>query len=259
MTGGTPASALYVGTVRHRRFAVPPHAFSYPVFQAWLDLDEVPALARTVRWFSHNRFGFASLRDRDHLGTADRPVREKLARVVERHGARLPGGPVRLLTNLRTFGYLFNPVSFFYCHAPDGRLGLVVAEVNNTFGETHCYVLDRLEPAGRAVRAWADKVFHVSPFLGMQARYRFTLGLGADTLVVHIDDEGPEGKLLDATLTLRRRPFTSRELGRALLRYPLMPMQVTALIHFEALRLWRKRARFHRKPAPPPRLLEDAE
>jgi len=259
VSGEALASALYAGTVRHRRLAAPAHAFTYPVFQAWLDLDEIPLLARTVKWFSHNRFGLASFCDRDHLGTADRPVRDKLQRVVERHGARLPDGPVRLLTNLRTLGYLFNPVSFFYCHDPEGRLALVVAEVNNTFGETHCYVLDRLEPVGRAVRAEADKVLHVSPFLGMQARYRFTLGLPADTLVVHIDDEGPDGKLLDATLALRRRPFTSRELGRALLRYPLMPVQVIALIHFEALRLWRKRARFFRKPAPPPRLLEDAE
>lgn len=259
MTGAPLASALFAGTVRHRRFSAPRHAFSYPVFQAWLDLEEIPLLARTVRWFSHNRFGFASFRDRDHLGTADRPVRDKLERVVARSGARLPHGPVRVLTNLRTFGYLFNPVSFFYCYEPSGQLGLVVAEVNNTFGETHCYVLDRLEPAGRAVRAEADKVFHVSPFLGMQARYRFTLGLPGDTLVVHIDDEGPDGKLLDATLALRRRPFTSRELGRVLLRYPLMPVQVIALIHFEALRLWRKRAPFQRKPAPPPSLLEDAE
>ena len=210
-----------------------------------------------MRGFSHNRFNLATFNDRDHLGTARLPLREKLAGVLQRHGVTLPSGPVQVLTGLRVLGYVFNPVSFFYCHEADGQLALVVAEVNNTFGETHCYVLDRLDPVGRAVRAEADKVFHVSPFQGMQARYRFTLGLPGETLVVHIDTMGPDGTLLDATLTLRRRPFTSGELARALLLYPLMPMQVIALIHWHALRLWRKKAQFHRKPTPPPRLLED--
>ena len=233
-------SAIYRGTVRHRRFATPGHTFTTPIFQAWLDLDELGRLHRETRGFSHNRFNLASFCDRDHLGTARLPVRDKLARVLERHGVTLPAGAVRVLTGLRVLGYVFNPVSFFYCYQADERLALVVAEVNNTFGETHCYVLDHLRPAGRAVQAEAEKVFHVSPFQGMQARYRFTLGQPGETLVVHIDDEGPDGKLLDATLTLRRRPFTSGELARALLRYPLMPMQVIALIHWHALKLWRQ-------------------
>lgn len=250
-------SAIYRGTVRHRRFAAPEHAFATPIFQVWLDLDELGRLHRETRGFSHNRFNLASFDDRDHLGTARLPVREKLARFLARHGLTLPSGPVRVLTGLRVLGYVFNPVSFFHCYQADERLALVVAEVNNTFGETHCYVLDHLDPVGGAVRAEAEKVFHVSPFQGMQARYRFILGRPAETLVVHIDDEGPDGRLLDATLTLRRHPFTSGELARALARYPLMPSQVITLIHWHALRLWRKKAPFHRKPTPPPRLLED--
>ncbi len=247
------ASALYVGSLRHRRFRPRAHAFRYGVYHALLDLDELDALDRDVRGFGHNRPAVTTFHDTDHLGDLDLPVREKLSRWLDAQGVALPPGPVRLLTNLRVLGHVFNPVSWFFCHDAEGRLVLVVAEVNNTFGETYCYLLDDLERIGaHTVRAGRQKVFHVSPFMDIpDHRYRFTIRPPAERVAVQMDVADAEGVLFDATLAEQRRPFTTAVLWRALLRYPLMPLVTVVLIHWQALRLLAKRVPVFRKPPPP--------
>lgn len=247
------ASAIYVGNVRHRRRRPTPHAFRYRTYHVLLDLDELPRLDREVRGFAYGR-GLAAFSDRDHFGPQDVPVRAKLERWLASEGVSLPAGPVRVLTNLRVLGHVFNPVSWWFCHHPDGALALVVAEVHNTFGEAHGYVLDDLRRgAGDTWEAEAAKVFHVSPFLPIDGlRYRFTFVPPGSRVLAHIDVEDGEGPLFDATQTGRYRPLTSRSLARVLLTHPLETLRTVALIHLQALRLWRLRVPFHRKPPPPP-------
>lgn len=259
-----PGSGIYRGTVRHRRLRPSGYAFEHGVYHVVLDLDELPTLDRRVRLFAHNRRGLTTFHDTDHLGLADRPVRDKLAEWVAAQGHELPDGPVLLWTNLRVLGYVFNPVSWFHCHDRDGVLRMVVAEVHNTFGDTYAYLLTDLEPVGGgSLRARTAKVFHVSPFMDVDGDYAFTVRPIDDRAFVHMDvlrgaahdlaDGDPDAwRLFEATLDERRRPFTTSELARALLRYPLVTLRTIVLIHLHAVRLWRRRGvRFFRRPQPP--------
>jgi len=244
----THASALYVGTVRHRRHAAPGHAFSHRVWYALFDLDELPLLAARVRGFAHNHFSLASFNDSDHLGPQARPVRAKLHDWLAAAGVAEAPARVELLTQPRVLGLAFNPVSLFYCRDRDGRLRQVVAEVNNTFGEAFCYLL---EADGAAVRQEADKRFHVSPFQPLAGSYAFRLTPPGERLEVTIALARDGRPALDATLSLERRPLTAVNLRRAVLRAPHAGLRNLVLIHFQALRLWLKRAPFYPKPEAP--------
>ena len=245
------ASALYVGTVRHRRYRPRHHALRYRTYHALIDVDELPLLDRQVRGFGYRRAALTTFHDVDHFGPLDLPVREKLRRWLADRDVVLPDGPVRVLTNLRVLGHVFNPVSWWFCHEPDGRLALIVAEVNNTFGESHSYLLDDLERVGDVVRARDTKVFHVSPFLPIEGlAYRFTFVLRPERLTVQMDVDGPDGKVLDATQDGRRRDLEA--VTRVLVTHPLMTLHTVAAIHWQAVKLWIKRVGFHRKPPPPP-------
>lgn len=254
MTAASSASAWYVGTVRHRRHRPVRHGFVYRSYHALIDVDELDLLDRTVMGFGYNRAALTSFHDRDHLGGAELPAREKLRRWLHGEGVALPDGPLRVLTNLRVLGHVFNPVSWWFSYHPDGELALVVAEVSSTFGDTHLYLLDELStrPDGTRV-AVAPKRLHVSPFLPIdELTYRFTFAAPGQRALVHIDVDDPEGRVLDATQDGRRRPLTSATLRAVLLRHPLMPLRTVVLIHLQALRLWRRRVPFHRRPTPPP-------
>jgi DUF1365 family protein len=232
-------SGLFVGTLRHRRFAPVAHAFTYPLFMALLDIDRLPELMRVSRLTAHNRPNWASFHDRDHLGDPARTMRERLAADAARHGLDLPGGRIFLLTHLRYLGFVFNPVSFFYCLDASGRLSLVLAEVSNTFGGAHNYWLQHRGGSGR-FRAAASKSLYVSPFMPADLDYTFAFTPPEDRLVAHMETvrDGVVG--FDATLSLERRPWTAREIRRALFRHPAMTARVVAGIHWQALRLWWK-------------------
>lgn len=246
------ASAVYEGTVRHRRRAPHAHAFTYRVAQLLLDLDEVERMFDDRWLWSSRGRNVAEFRRSDYLGPVELPLADAVRERVRQHTGVQPTGPVRLLTHLRYFGYVFNPVSFYYCYAPDGRtLETVVAEITNTpWSERHAYVLpvDAASRRGRALEWAFPKRFHVSPFMPMDRDYRWRFTAPGDDLHVHMDvlrDGEPE---FDATLALERRALTGASLARVLWRYPAMTARVMTAIHWQALKLWLKRNPVHDHP-----------
>jgi DUF1365 family protein len=244
-------SRLAEGSVSHRRLEGPAHAFRYGVFMALLDLDEVPELDRSLRLFGRGRGRrLLSFRDEDHFDGSPHGLRASLEAVVRAAGHEPPGGRVLVLTNCRVLGYVFNPVSFFYCHDEDDRLALVVAEVNNTFGDRHSYVL----PVESGYEWRRKKVMHVSPFNRPDAgTYRFTAPPPADRIEIGIDLLRAGTAAVAARLSLVTRPFTDAAIARALVRFPFVTAKVTAAIHWEALRLWWKGAPYFPRPPYEPR------
>jgi DUF1365 family protein len=219
-----------------------------------IDLDELDVLDRRLRLFGRNRWRPVAFYDRDHLDGCANGVAASLRACVEAAGHPWPGGRVTLLTHCRVFGYVFNPVSFYHCHRPDGTLDVVVAEVNNTFGDRHPYVL----PVARAevsegregVRyRWLDKkLMHVSPFYPLDGSYRWDFDVPGARTRTSVDVTLRGERLFNATLVLERRELTDRSLVGALCRYPLVTAKVIAAIHWQALRLWLKGAPFRSQP-----------
>jgi len=243
-------SCLYFGSVVHRRLRPLRHALRYRVFALALDLDELPTLAARLRWFAHNRFNLFSFHDRDHGPRDGGALRPYVEAVLARAGIALDGGAVRLVCFPRTLGYVFNPLSIYFCHHRDGSLLAVLYEVRNTFGEMHSYLI----PVGGAdamLRQSCDKEFYVSPFLDMACRYEFRLSVPGERLAVTIRQTDADGPILHASLEGRRVPLGDRALLAAFLRYPLMTLKVIAGIHWEAAKLWRKGLRPLPRPAPP--------
>src|SRR6056297_86966 len=241
-------SCIYRGWVRHRRYGEPEHDFRYRLFMVFLDLQELDRLRGRLLLCSARRFAPVRFRRDDHLGDRSRPLDECVRELVAARTGRRPGGRIFLLSHLAYFGHSFNPVSIYYCMgAGDDKMEAVVLEVNNTpWGEQHCYVLagDSLRPAAGGRRAGFDKDFHVSPFLPMDMRYQCYFSRPGEMLSVAMNDFQDGELRLQASMVLRRRPLTGRELAVALLRYPFMTLKVVAGIHWEALRLWLKRARY---------------
>jgi DUF1365 family protein len=238
----------------HRRLFPVSYRFVYRVFSLLLDIDRLPGTAARLRLFSHNRFNLMSLHDRDHGPRDGTPLRPWIERQLRGHGIDLQGGPVLLLCFPRILGYAFNPLSLWYCHHRDGTLRAVLCEVRNTFGEMHGYLLhDDGAAMGWPVRAGRRKVFHVSPFISMHARYEFLLTCPGDRLGVCVHEYQDDRLLLVATQRAAGRPLTDAAIASALARYPLMTFEVMAMIHWQALKIWLKGATFYPKPSPPER------
>ncbi len=246
------ASAIYEGWLRHRRFEPIGHSFRYRLFMAYLDLDELPEVLDPFPLWSARRAAPAHYKREDYMGDPERPLAECVRDAVERSSGERPGGPVRLLANLRYFGHVFNPVCFYYCFDRAGKqVEAVVADVNNIpWGETHPYVLSRGEQRGPAIGARMDKALHVSPLIGMDQTYALRATEPGEGLVVQIDSRpaGEDGKSFDATLSLRRRELSAAVLAKMLARYPAMSLQVVGKIYAQSLRLKLKGARYFPHP-----------
>ncbi len=249
------ASCIYEGTVRHRRLSPKAHVFSYPVYELYVDLDELPRIEAETGLFRHNGRGLNALWDRDYMGPGERPIREKLRDWLAARGVELGERRVFLLTHARVLGYAFNPVNYYYVFGANGRLDLAVAEINNTFGETFGYVLNRSGNEKGISTPRFPKVFHISPFLPMRMEYEFHLSLPGESLAVHVDDFENGQKVFDATFRARREPLTTATLARALARNPLMPARVIGWIHWQALKLWLKKVPVFTRPEPPAGLI----
>lgn len=250
------ASALYEGWIRHRRFADPEHEFRYPLFMALLDLDEVPEVLDPLPGWSARRPALAWFRRGDHLGDRERPLSDCVRELVEAERGSRPAGPVRTLTNLRYLGHCFNPVSFHFCHAADGRsVEAVLADVSNTpWGERHQYVIGGPRPgqseagSSAVISGRLAKSFHVSPLMGMDHTYEWRTTIPDDRLVVQIESLRAGRRAFDATLSLERRELSADNARRMMIRYPAMTAQVVAKIYWQALRLRLKGAPWHPHP-----------
>ena len=245
-------SALYEGSVRHRRLAPVGNEFRYPLFQVFLDLSELETVFKG-RWFwSTKGPNIAWFRRKDHLGDPAHPLDRSVRDLVEVETGGRPAGAIRLLTHLRYFGYGMNPVSFYYCFdATDKRVETIVAEIHNTpWGERHCYVLTESANEGAAGKKLFrfPKQFHVSPFMGMNQTYGWRFTDPGQQLAVHMENVERGGKIFDATLTLERKTIAGASLARMLLAYPPMTVKVIAAIYWQALRLWLRGAPFHPHP-----------
>ncbi|KAA9006048.1 DUF1365 domain-containing protein [Histidinibacterium aquaticum] len=237
------------GETYHARRDGPDNAFRYSIDYILLDAEGRQAAPRL---FSRNAANFFSLRDRDHGGPRhDGRGAHWVREVLSAHGLDLPG-PVLLLAQPRVLGHVFNPVSFWLCHGADGKLRAVIAEVSNTFGDRHSYLCHRpdLGEITAADRLTAQKCFHVSPFQPVEGGYRFRFDIRPDAIEIRIDYTTEAGGLV-ATLRGPRQPLTNRTILGAALRRPFGSRRVLTLIHWQALKLWWKGARYRPRPEPP--------
>jgi DUF1365 family protein len=245
-------SAVYEGTVRHRRFEPVKNEFKYSLYMMYLDLDELPEVFRGCTFWSVDRFNMAYFRRKDYLGSSETSLDESVCSLVEERTGRRPQGPIRILTHLRYFGHCYNPVSFYYCYdKKDQNVDTIIAEITNTpWRERHCYVLspEMNEHSGQWKRYRFAKNFHVSPFIDMNVNYDWRFSKPGKRIQVHMEDFVGDSKIFDATLSLKRKPINKSNLSRVLMRYPLMTVQVLAKIHWQAFRLWRKGAPFYVHP-----------
>ena len=243
------------GQVRHTRVRPTRHAFSYDTFFLLLPLRSLRAHPESAGALAFNRRGALSFHETDHgdgRNVQDGGALAWLDALLQAEGIDDATGEVWLHCYPRVWGYTFKPVSFWYCHRPDDSLRAIVVEVNNTFGERHCYLLDNPR---YGVELQAQKVFHVSPFCSVTGRYRFrfvrTHKDDRDRTVVRIDHDDEDGPLLLTSVSGDLLPVSPQTVRRALWGYPVMTLAVMARIHWQALRLWTKRVRFHSKPTPP--------
>ena len=236
-------SGIYVGTLRHRRFSPARHEFTYPLFMVFLDIDQLPELMKVSPLAGYNRRNWVSFEERDHFGDPSKTLRERLSRDGHKHGVVIPEGRIFLLTHLRYLGYNFNPVSFYYCYDRQDKLQMIMAEVNNTFGETENYWLTSgiEHPAGENKKYRFSKTFHVSPFLKLGHEYDWTFTPPGERLITESVSYQAGQHIFDSTLNLDRREWSRAELHRALIRFPWMTAKVIAAIHWQALRLLLKR------------------
>ena len=258
----TARAMISMGSVRHQRLRPASNVFSYGVFTLMLPLRTLGDSALGSKLCSRNRFNLLSFHDSDH-GDGKTPLLLWIDQLLRSEGITDADDEIWLQTFPRVLGYVFNPVSFWFCHRHDGALRAIVCEVNNTFGERHCYLLD-----SGGVMQWgqshtASKVFHVSPFCAVDGSYRFRFmrtiqnikGANTERIVARIDYHDAQGPLLLTSVSGKLRALNDVRAAQAFLRYPLMSFGVIARIHWQALRLFIKRVPFFSKPHPPQKAL----
>jgi hypothetical protein len=214
------------------------------------DLDELPALDRGLRLFSRNRFNLFSFHDRDH-GEGGPNLRAYVMRQLGVAGIDLAGGRIALLCNPRMLGYVFNPLSVYFCYRADGAIAAMLYEVNNTFGERHSYLIPAGASLDSVIRQSCDKKFYVSPFMAMAMTYHFSVAPPTDSVAIAIRQDGAAGPMLHANFVGDRAGLSDCSLVTAFLRQPLLTLKIIGGIHWEAMKLLLKGVRLVPHPAPP--------
>lgn len=273
-------SSLYSCRVMHHRLAPKEHSFGYRVYLFYLDIEELPMLAKKLCWLSVNRFNLFNFRDKDHLhlpeesvdrhqdpeaqkmrahhpdqgqqryAAQNKTLRDKLSKYLHQNGLELGAGRVMLLTNLAVLGYNFNPVSFYFCFDEQGTPLCAIAEISNTFREMKLFLIKKEEMKGERFRQRVEKYFYVSPFIDLDTLFDFDLGIPNEKLSIRIDDYDQQGnRFFLSTLMGDRKPLSNSNLLYYFFSIPLIPLQVMGLIHWQAFLLWRKKFSFHKKKA----------
>ena len=248
---GAASGAIYCGHVMHMRLTPFAHRFRYRVFALLLDIDRLEETLEPIRLIALDRFGVLAFHRRDHGARDGSALRPWVEAQLATQGHPAPAR-IRLLSFPRILGYVFNPLSVYYCEDADGQLTQVVYEVKNTFGDQHAYVLPATSDSHGTIRHGVDKGFYVSPFMAMEQTYRFTLRAPGERLALKIRQHDGTGPWLIATQSGTRRPLTDTALLRAWAAHPLMTFKVMVAIHWEALRLAVKGARFRAYEGPYP-------
>jgi len=245
------AAALYRGSVMHARLRPAHHRFSYRVMSLLVDLDRLDEADRQSRLFGVNRAAAFGFYESDHGERHGGSLGEYVRRLAAERAIDLSGGRILLLCYPRVFGYVFNPLSVYFCYDRCGNLALLIYEVRNTFGDMHSYILPvENAPAGYAIRQSQAKEFYVSPFMRMQTRYHFRVSPPAQQVTVRILQTDEHGAVFAAAFSGRRRALTSRSLLGALITLPFLTFKVIAAIHWEAIRLWLKGVPYVPRPNP---------
>jgi DUF1365 family protein len=234
-----PASCIYFGRVVHRRTRPVAHRFQYRVWSLFADVDELPTIAARIPIFSFNRANVFSFVERDHGPRDGSPLRPWIERHLRSAGIDATGGPVRILCFPRLFGYVFNPLSVWFCHHPSGRLAAVLLQVSNMSGEWHNYLFS-VDETDRLGSAHFEKRFSVSAFTSMNARYECALVEPHDRFDVRVSEFEHDVETLTALWVGERSPMTTRTLAYALVRYPLMTFKIWTAIYWQAVQLIRK-------------------
>ena len=241
------AAKLYAGRVAHIRHTPFRHRFDYRIWMMRADLDRLDEIAKTSKLFRHNKPGLISIQDKDHGFRDGRPLRAFVESALARQNLSQFGAKVEIVTSPRLLGYAFNPISFYFCYDETGRLGAVLHQVKNTFGDQIGYLMP-VHGEG-IIRQAAPKRMHVSPFFDMQGGYRFALTAPHESFMVSIQYGAAEQKRMTATMILNARPFTDASILRLTAEMPLAPMKVITAIHWQALKLFLRGAKFHGVPA----------
>lgn len=246
-------SCIYFGHVMHQRMRPFRHGFRYRVFTLYLDLDELPDIHKKTGLLSYNRFNVFSVYDRDHATRDGRPMKDWVLKNAAEKNVDLDGGKIYMLCFPRLFGYVFNPLTVYYCKDRAGRLTAILYEVKNTFGEQHGYFLPSPAAAEGPVRQTHPKLFYVSPFIEMEAQYHFTVKDPGEKLSVLIRQKDRQGDLLLAVWTGSRAALSRGNLVKALVLFPFQAFHVILAIHWQALKIWLKGGRYYSRPKVPDR------
>ncbi len=233
-------SALFTGNVVHQRHRPKKHSLQYKVFSLLIDLDELPDLHQTLRLFGHNRRAIFSVHDKDHGVGETGGLKNWVIGHLQQAGLPVDGLRVTMLCYPRIFGYVFNPLTVYFCYESTGKLIAILYEVENTFHERHTYIIPVRQGSDGSVRHRCAKEMYVSPFVPMECHYDFRVFPPTEKVMVGINETDADGPLLYAAFSGQRQELSDASLLKALLTYPLMTLKVMGAIHWEALKLWAK-------------------